>query len=290
MENYCTYDKQLKGCCNGPLDSLLEEWKATYSEEEQERFCKDGLVMKYGDETGSYDVNRMWAESKRRIMVIVKDCPDGYGYDARTLLVGSGDQKSLVYAENTRSLRLRSSFFRNIASLLYGLAYLSEDNGVSNKSITKEMKIKAINEIPFAFVEAKKLAGGKRCSDQALFEALKRDGVFLSREIDILKPNIIVCCDNNGLIFNNIVENHFHGVVPDAAHQWRGMYIDDNGVNHGFEYQLYYYEKEGVLLFKSYHPSFRVTWKLSERVLSPFRKFFTVYKTFNVISEKEKSL
>ena len=118
------------------------------------------------------------------------------------------------------------------------------------------------NEVPFAYVEAKKLAGGKKCDDAILTQALKKDGRLLAREIDILRPNIIVCCDTHGIIFDSVVRNY------------------------DFNCRLYYYKEKGALLFNSFHPSSRVNkWKISEAVYSPFRQFFARYKTFDAVSK-----
>lgn len=70
---------------NSELDELFEQWIASYPQEANAtgRFCKDGLVLKNG---GSNDINRAWAGAERRIMFLLKDCPDGSGYDVRELL------------------------------------------------------------------------------------------------------------------------------------------------------------------------------------------------------------
>ena len=142
------------------------------------------------------------------------------------------------------------------------------------------------NDIPFSYVEAKKLAGGKSCSSAALNKALNRDGVFLAREIDILHPNIIVCCDQNGDIFNSVVKYYFQGRIPCEEDIWDYIFTFEDGSESNFRCKLYYYKKEGMLLFQSYHPSNlgKEKWKIREKVLSPFRQFFAKYKTFDVVS------
>lgn len=285
MEQYVK--KQLKEGYNADLNKLFEEWKASYEAKEQHLFCEDGLIVKYKDENSGYDINEKWRDAERKIMFIVKDCPNGWGNDTRRLLVGNPDNaKSIQNADNTR--KVKGSFFRNIAKLLYGLSILTEENkGVEDKFEIVDKKvdlIKVFNEIPFAFVEAKKQAGKKICPDEKLHAALKRDGEYFAQEISILRPNIIICCDKNEIIFNNVVQNYFNGKIPDKEHKWGGDYIHE-GQNCGFDYKLYYYEEEGVLLFNSFHPSDRIAkWKIYEKVLSPFRQFFEKYKTFDIIS------
>ena len=120
MEGYI--EKQLNDGYNADLNKLFDEWLASYEEDEKDLFCKDGLVVKNKDENSGYDINEQWHNAERKIMFIVKDCPDGWKYDTRRLLVGDeGNGKSQKNALNTRKLKGRTGFFKNIASMLYGL-------------------------------------------------------------------------------------------------------------------------------------------------------------------------
>lgn len=293
MEQFIS--KQLNESLNGELNNGIERWKDSYQDENiNDKFCLDGLVVKYKNEESGYDINQKWLESKRKIMFILKDCPDGWSYDARRLLVGSqNDDKSLKNAIKTRNLKGRTGFFKNIALLLYGLYNLTEEN--KGKEEIKDIKsvgnrnkiIEAFNEIPFAYVESKKVAGTCQCPPSLLNKTLENDGKFLAEEIGILKPNIIVCFDGNGDIFNNVVKNYFNGLIPDDECRWDYEYVTDKGVDCKFRCRLYYYLKENVLLFDSYHPTRlgKEEWKIYEKVISPFRQFFHKYKTFDVISK-----
>ena len=288
--------KQLNSGYNADLNKLFEEWKASYEAKEQHLFCEDGLIVKYKDENSGYDINKKWHDAERKIMFIVKDCPDKWGYDVRRLLTGyEGNEKSQENALKTRTLQGRTCYFKNIARMLYGLWHMTEDN------IGKELKdqihndttvIQAFNDIPFAYVEGKKMAGGKRCSPAGLRKALNRDGAFLAREIDILQPNIIVCCDQNGDIFNSVVKNYFQDRMPCEDAKWDYAYELEDGSQCDFRCKLYYYKEDGVLLFQSYHPSGlgKTEWKIYEEVLSPFRQFFARYKTFDVVSSAAEKL
>ena len=286
MEEY--YQKQLNESYNGRLNELFEEWKASCSESDRaaDRFCEDGLTLKYKDEESCNDINGEWERAARRIMFIVKDCPDGWGYDTRRLLVGYPDNEaSRKGADKTRNLK--GGFFKNIAVMLYGLYNMTEENKGDelNDGAGDIGRLKTLfNEVPFAYVEAKKLAGGKTCDDAVLTQTLEKDGRLLAREIDILRPNIIVCCDTNGIIFDSVVRNYFKGIVPDDAHRWVYKYGERP---YDFECKLYYYADEGVLLFNSYHPTSqgKEAWTVRERVCSPFRQFFARYRTFDVVSK-----
>lgn len=290
MEQY--YKKQLNEGYNEKLNQLFDEWKSSYTSVEQDLFCEDGLVVKYKDESSGYDINKEWHNAERKIMFIVKDCPDEEsGYDTRRLLVGyENDDKSQQNALRTRTLKGRTCFFKNIAGLLYGLWYMREDyrDKDLNDIIDKDTSsiIQAFNDIPFAYVEAKKLTGGRNCPTALLKKFLDRDGAFLAKEIGILHPNIIVCCDPSCNTFNNVVKNYFQGQIPCEDDIWEYKYPFEDGTVSDFICKLYYYKNEGVLLFQSYHPTKlgKEKWKIREKVLSPFRQFFAKYKTFDVVS------
>ena len=291
MENYI--NKQLTEGYNGKLNALFDEWIASYREEDEagKRFVKDGLVIKHKEEASGYNINKKWDESERRIMFIVKDCPDGEEYDARRLFVGyPNNEKSQINAKNVRNVK--GAFFKNIARILHGLWILTQENKGTDDIFdkidnNKAAQIKAFDEIPFAFVEGKKLAGDKNCPPQELQKALEHDGQYLAKEIEILRPNIVVCCDQDGIIFNSVVQNYFNDRPLDKDHKWEYRF----GGADGFDCKLYYYEEENILLFNSFHPSYRGDkWKIYERVLSPFRQFFEKYKTFDVISAANKTI
>ena len=81
------YEKQLNEGKNGELNELFERWISSYADKDAAKrlFCQDGLVVKYKDESTGYDVNKEWEKAERKIMFILKDCPDKWGYDARPM-------------------------------------------------------------------------------------------------------------------------------------------------------------------------------------------------------------
>lgn len=281
MEEYIS--KQLDESYNGKINLLLEKWRNSYPAEDAGKFCQDGLVLKYKNKESGYDINSEWEKSPRKIMFLLKDCPDEWGYDARTLLVGGDDERSQTFAEETRKIKKR--FFKNIARILYGLSVMTND--YKGEELAEDMKnsiklINAFNEIPFAYIECKKIAGGKSCIASVLSRAIERDHIFLTEEIDILKPNIIVCCDSQGVIFDKMVTYYFNGSVPDEDSRWEYDFVNEDGTKGGFNCKLYFYKKENVLLFNSYHPTaLKVPdWKVYEKVFSPFRQYFSRYHAF----------
>lgn len=289
MTNECNMEKyverQLNESYNGRLNELFKEWKASYGPDHQHLFVEDGLVVKYKDESTGYDINEQWRKSPRKIAFLLKDCPDEWGYDARRLLVGDGNNEEWqIKAANVRNIKGR--FFHNIARILHGLSVMTNDykGGELANDMKNIGKLKqAINEIPFAYIECKKLAGGKNCANVALNSAMSRDNEFLAKEIEILEPNIIVCC--GGDIFDNVVANYFKGAIPEEDCRWDYVFKSEKGNEGDFRCKMYYYKEQGVLLFDSYHPSARGEWwKKTEKVFSPLREFFGKYKTFDVVS------
>ena len=160
MENYI--NKQLTEGYNGKLNELFDKWIKSYQEDKRHLFCQDGLIVKAKDEDSGYDINSEWEKSQRKIMFIVKDCPDGWGYDTRRLFVGYPDKAdSQKNALKTRSLKGRTRFFKNIALMLYGLYNLTEENKGKTEINCNSFKadatmrniiVNAFNDIPFAYV------------------------------------------------------------------------------------------------------------------------------------------
>ncbi len=236
---------------NEKLNSLFEKWKKTYSEEEQKKFCEDGLLLK---EDTSINVDELWEKSKRRILFLVKDCPDGWGYDLRTLLRVSDDARNL-----------KGQFMQRIAKAFYGLLENQADKRVNDKYVNERMENgevqKTWNTVPFAMIETKKMAGGKDVSSAELQEALERDKKFLIEEIDILSPNVIVCFDGGKNIFNFVTKEYCAGEEP--------LKIEDKEYAGGF--CLYYYKSKNLAVIQSNHPSYaEEDWAFQERIYSPF--------------------
>jgi len=250
---------------NSLLDSLFECWNDGLDKVSRMKFCKDGIMLK-ADQT--IDVDELWETSSRRIMFLLKDCPDGWGYDTRTMLI---DEKN---GEANRNLK--NTFTKKLAKILYGLY---ENKGEINDRYVNEHidKVKETwNSIPFAFIETKKLAGDKDVSSAEMTYALKKDKLFLAKEIDILRPTIIVCFDGENNIFNYVTQEYFMGVEPSYKNQYK--YPDAK-----FNCCIYYYEQNNTVVINSFHPSYvEEEWVFLERVLSPFRSLLNNYKPKNL--------
>ncbi|MBR6190787.1 MAG: hypothetical protein IKQ68_01285 [Prevotella sp.] len=255
---------------NKQLDNLFIRWMESLDEERRNLFCKDGLMLK-ADKPEEY-VDERWNKMQRRVMFLVKDKNTPEGDDTRRW---SLDENMCKLSGGNVG---RTGFFPNIARIFYGLQVITADNnGVGADELTKDKKNEVLqvwNTEPFAFVEAKKVAGHSCVSSEEVTKAMQRDKEFLKEEIDILRPNIILCCDAGDSQFNFITSEYFAGkeaekieyTYPLAPHM---------------KCCLWYYPDDCVAVIKSYHPTRtgkQGDWVIYERVISPFRKLVTNHK------------
>jgi hypothetical protein len=264
MEKYVNY--------NALLDTLFEQWKNSYDEDNRNKFCKDGLMLipdNPNPNNLSY-VDELWEKSERRVMFLLKDSPDGGQDDIRRWLVEHEECRNL-----TGGRVGRTGFLPNIAMMLYGLMVTKKDYrlGYSEVSNTKMDEVKKMwNSISFALVEAKKQAGKPWVSKEEIENAIRQDNLFLAKEIDILKPNIIVCCDAENTQFDFITQTYFNG--RDAI-----IIQYDHPTNKRIKCCLYYYDKDNVVVIQSFHPTRlgKDDWMIYERAISPFGTLMNNY-------------
>jgi len=269
---------------NKLLNTLFDCWKEGLPEDSQNKFCKDGLMLKYGH-PDSY-VDEKWETAKRRVMFILKDNPDGCEQDTRLWLCDE------INGENNRNLsggRIgKTGFLPNIARMLYG--FLKTDinseyfpNFDTISAAKNEVK-EVFNTAPFAFVESKKNAGKSTVSSKEINTALNRDEIFLKKEIDILRPNIIVCCDADDEVFKFVTEHYFLNAKPEKIEYKFGIWNGESeDIVKGMKpCCLCYYPEHNVVVVKSYHPTRlgKNDWMIYERVISPFRKFLREHPNF----------
>ena len=180
------------GSLNVALDKLFDEWKSTYDSS----FVADGLMLKCDD---TIDVENLWLQSNRRIAFLLKDQNQGTG-------THWDDDARLWLRIDSRTQQLERRIFHNIANLFYGLSNASaEDYAQFWYGELDFDKVRShFDHYPFAYIECKKTPGGPNLKDSELQTYLQRDRRFLIRELEILNPNIIVCC--SGKIFGFIID------------------------------------------------------------------------------------
>lgn len=251
---------------NQRLDELFCRWMGSLSEEEQLLFCKDGLLIK-SDRPLEF-VDEQWGKARRRVLFLLKDKNIPDGDDIRLWLIDERNGK------NNRKLAGgnvgRTGFLPNLARLLYGLLVTEKDMRMGFEEVKKSRmgEVRTIwNTEPFGFVESKKLAGYSSVSSKMVTDAMERDEAFLKEEIDILRPNIIVCCDADDSQFDFVTLRYFAGKEVEKIEY---AYPDANMK----PCCQWYYPTNGVAVIKSYHPSRlgKADWMIYERVISPFHE------------------
>lgn len=276
---------------NQQLNALFEKWKKkrNYSENV---FVSDGLVYKNApwkmkeeeDISGTeadMEVEQLWNDSPLRIAFLLKDTPDSKDDDS-----GCDDVRQWMIldtpeSEQSRNLaggRVgRTGFLPNIARILYGLRYIKQleyTDFEDFKSKYKSQIVEAWNTLPFAFVETKKIAGKKKVDVKIINDFLETDGYLLKEELDILQPNIIICtCAEPQFKF--VTEEYLGSEEISEEDKILYRYPDAESV----ECCLWYYRKKGVVVIKSYHPTYRgkIPWTIFERVISPMRALLKKY-------------
>lgn len=209
---------------NEQLDELFKEWEAQSIANGDDVISKDGLMRKR-----HADVNELWEKSAKKVMFLMKDQPNGWGDDTRNWLV--------LPDEHPRAKRNRDAspvFLKRLALLLYGFTYNVTDFG----SIDEKEAVKCFNEVPFAFVEAKKQSGNTSVKDKVMNIYINRYKDFLLKEIAILEPNIIVCCGGP----------QYHFALNTLYKKEDLEYIDQN---------VYFDKANNVLVIYSPHPRVR---------------------------------
>ena len=253
------------------LDELFKKWlKQNADKVNAEGFCKDGIMLKAYKTEKSIDT--LWDESSRRVMFVMKDKNTPDGGDTRLWFLDG------VHGEEVRNLMggdvAKTGFLPNIARILYGLTM--ETIGFDQLDMNKVIEV--WNTVPFAFMEAKKTAGKSSVSNEEMVSALEKgDGDLLMKEIEILNPTIIVCCDAEDSQFDYISERFQREELGEI------ITIDYKYPHKPhFNCHLRYYPTLNKAVIKSYHPT-RIgkagDWVIYERVISPFRQLLNNYQT-----------
>jgi len=236
MENY-----------NEKLNVLFEKWEAKSIENMEEyQFCQDGLMYKYGHYKNYVD--ELWDKSPKRILFLLKD-PKEYSGDSREWL-----------QEKEENRQLQPSFIKKLAYVLYGLSTVKDRKIVDFWDITHEQLVECFNEIPFAFVESKKQAGTIQIRDKVLKRYINDYKEFLSEEIRILKPNVVICFGGE----------QYHFAVNDL---FKDAEVIDKHIR--------LHKQTNTLIIYSYHPSARKSYEsFYSEIMHEYGKFLDKYPDF----------
>lgn len=231
------------------LDKLFKEWikrskqngeAVDDTEEHNVIFTRDGIVQKYDK---SIDAVQDWIDSKKRIMFILKDQNTKYSDDLTNWL-DSEDNRNLIgpLLIDENGHKHRSRFVRNIANVFWGLWNADPDRDCRLEESDYDDVRQLFNTMPFALVESKKQGGGPKIGNKILYDYLSKYGDLLNRELDILKPNMIVC--TSWIIYDFVLkrfpQNELLRVPEETPNRHNSIRI---------------HPQSKTIIFCSYHPS-----------------------------------
>jgi len=218
------------GKINEQLDALFMAWKP---EKNIEHFVKDGLMLKSKDR--NIDVDAEWLKLSRRILFLLKDQPQKENERCC--------QDSRTWTEDENNSGLYGTLFSRIANLFYGLSQITTDK---DRQVwygeLDDIKVRNhFNTIPFGFMECKKEPGDTTIDNKELTMVMERDKNFINAEIDIINPNIIVCCGapQYGFMINKYGKENLH----------------EYGYGNKNQKNLQYYPDKNIVILYVEHPS-----------------------------------
>ena len=242
---------------NEQLDELFEKWEKEF---EFTHFFYDGLMYRgeiknpYWRSSGNED--ELWEKASKRVMFLMKDVNAG----------GDGtDVDDDIRGRNFKDATSRT--YQNMSYWLYGLLKTIENGQVPGFTFSDPEAKQFFDDTPVAYVNCKKEAGTSSVSNSTLNYYIKRDKKFIIEEIEILNPDIIVCCawteSGGNSIFEFIKEN---------------VYQDIEKVN-GW---MYYSKEKNKLIINSYHPATTKSrdTDIYDNMMEDFKEFLDKYPNF----------
>jgi hypothetical protein len=243
-------------------NELLQRWQLQLEKKGCTGFCADGLLYRgeewevqgedgktyYGRSEGNEE--ELWINAPKRILFLLKDTNSNPDQDNREFHPGKNGTLNCHY--------------RNLAYWLFGLLSFDEDNDAPEFGQLDlwEDVYPVFDAKPFAIVNCKKESGGATLSNEVLWEHLSTYNDYIKEQIEILNPDIIVCCGGSSLIKNYVEKS----VYPNIKKVNNWIYCD---------------EKNNKVVIDSYHPSY---WQipggsktLYEGMMSACRDFLDKY-------------
>ncbi len=244
------------------LQVLHTEWRKRIKEHfgDNAKFTWDGVVYKNGELNDK--TLESWIGTHRRVLFLLKDQnqpgTEKWDEDIRYWLKNIDKDDACHKNQKADNRNLKSPFICKLAFILWGLSKIDKNNAWWPKQVEMHFEeVKAFfNTQPFALLECKKVPGGGRVDDKMIKQHLTDYGDLLKREIDILKPNMIVCTSN--LIHHFILQTY-------PQNELISMDGHDG---------LHFHPKTGTFIFSSWHPSARKSCEdIYEGIMYHYRLF-----------------
>ncbi len=213
-------------------NKLFEKWKKFVDDD---GFCIDGLIM-----NKAKNEVEILEGSKRKVLFFMKEPNNNSGGDYRYWDL-EGETKS--------------TFFRFLYSWLNGLTNIKSDDTEFPLVTSTFPTDKAL-----VVVNAKKVSGGSVANDNLVWKDAKRDAKYLRHQIEIYKPNIIVCgggytCKTKEVLMQHIITN----LIFKKCERFEGFeeFEEFNDIKftqmEGSNW-IWYSKEEKIVLINSYHP------------------------------------
>ena len=246
------------------LNNLFSKWK---KEREFTHFYQDGLMYR-----GNYCYNEdnvpcwrepgnessMWDKSAARVMFLLKDV-NSRGDTEET----DDDLRGRVFLDT------RYRGYKNLTYWLYGLLKTMETGQAPEYTFSDKEASELFDKTPVAYVNCKKQAGSSSVAYSTLLEYMNRDKEFLIKEIELLNPDIIMCCAYTDSLGNPILDFIKENICTDLSK------IDESG-------WIYYSAQSNKVVIDAYH--FVTTKKTNEAMyedmVEAFNEFIQKYPGF----------
>lgn len=226
-------------------DAILKKWNYRALSNKDGEISPDGVYFKgelYNFYEGREDFTQMWRKpgeedyqwnnSERRILFVSKDPeePDN-PYDRRGPDLFRGKDDSLSFG---------CRFNRNMTRITTGISNVNEDwfpsfEDVNNVEYVEDCWLKAA----VGRINLKKHGGGNKISNNVLQNAIKGYRDLILEQLNLLSPNIIICCGASGIIKDFIIS----GYLKEDPEELKSP--DDNWI--------YYSKNKGIWIIDSYH-------------------------------------
>ena len=182
--------------------------KRKYLENGETGFVEDGILCRGGvrcDDDGHWrfmegDEDEIWANAPRRILIVDK-YPDG---ECTSLVYETGQ---LRYS-GAREAQFPLRFYRNILRAVHGFEITTGSRFVSFDEFTMEDAVLSFDTAAVARINLWKSASDVGISDRSLRQHLKRYEEDIRMQMDILDPDIILCC--SGVVFDTVMSVCFN--------------------------------------------------------------------------------
>lgn len=242
---------------NEQLKVLFEKWT---KESEFTHFFYDGLMNRGKIENPNWrssgNEDELWNNAPKRIMFLLKDVNAG----------GDGpEDDDDIRGRNFKDTNSRT--YLNMSYWLFGILKTIEMGEIPKYTFSNSESTQFFDDTPVAYVNCKKEAGKSSVSHNTLVNYIERDKKYIVEEIEILNPDIIVCCawtEGSGNPIFDLVEKEIHKGIK-KINGW-----------------MYYCEETNKLVINSYHPATTVCDDayLFNEMMKAFKEFLDKYPNF----------